>query len=459
MTKKRQETTNEAADQRQSRKEILIARKREHDQRNLRIAMGIILGMIALVALIGLVNELVITPNRAVLTLGENQVSLKEWQNRVRYERAQRIIFLNNQLESFGGDVGIVQQFGGQVINDLMDPEALGQNAIDAMADEVAMCNALKERGITITDEEIDAQIGSNFSYFGGLSPTAQPEPTEGPQPTPSLTPIGVAAVDEAAPAEEPLPTATAGPPATPFPTPTPVSEAAFQEEFAGVLSSFQDSGVDEATYRSVVRAQLCRDRLAEVLAAEQSLPTTALQASLFLLAFDSEEEALAVAGTLANSDDYLTEWNTINSRPEPGPDDDPPTSGAFELLWRTEDSLASAAGQELAAAAFALDINQPGGVIAVAGGDGTTNYYIPMVSGREERPLAESELQTRRQALVQDFLDEAIVGNLVIDESWRSRVPTTPLLDPKFLAQPTAVPTPTFAVGETAVPATPAIP
>ncbi|MEZ4516262.1 MAG: hypothetical protein R3C44_05270 [Chloroflexota bacterium] len=88
--------------------------------------------------------------------------------------------------------------------------------------------------------------------------------------------------------------------------------------------------------------------------------------------------------------------------------------------------------------------------------GDGTSSYYVIMVSGREDRELSDTELESQQQELVQSFLDDAIVGNLVIDESWRNRVPNTPLLDPKFLVSPTAVPTPTFEVGVTDVPSTP---
>ncbi len=460
MTKKRQQTTNSSEEQqRQSRKEILIARKQEQDLRVVRIGMAIILGMIGIVLGIAIVNELIITPNRSVITLGDNEVPLSEWQDRVRYERAQRVIFLNNQLDAFGGDVGIVQQFGGQVINDLLDPATLGQNALDAMSDELAICSALEERGITISEADIDAEIGSAFSFYGGASPTALPEPTQTVMPTPSITPIPVAGADDVAPTEVPLPTATAGPTATAQPTATPVSEEAFQEEFGGVLTSFEDLGVDEATYRSVVRAQLCRDRLAEELAAEQGLPTVAPHASMFIMAFDSEEEALAAASASNSSEAFLTQWNTINSQPPPDPEGDAPTSAAFELLWRTEDNLQSTVGPDVAAAAFALGINQPSGVITVPSGDGSTAYYVIMVSGREDRELSSTELTSRRQGLVQAYVDDAVIGNLVIDESWRNRVPTSPVLDPKFLVQPTAVPTPTFSAVETLVPEVPATP
>ncbi|MEZ4516261.1 MAG: hypothetical protein R3C44_05265 [Chloroflexota bacterium] len=342
MTKKSQKTTNNDEDKRQSRKDILVARKQERDLRNLRIAIGIILGMVGIVIVVALVNELIVTPNRPVITLGDATVSMKDWQDRVQYERAQRVIYLENQYDAFGGDVGLVQQFGSQAITDLLDPEGLGQTTIDTMADELAICGALEDRGITITDADIDAEIGAAFNYFDGQSPTETPDPTATIMPTPSLTPIPVEGA-EATPTVEPSPTPTAGPTATALPTPTPVSEASFQEQFGEILTSLQEQGVDEATYRQVVRAQLCRDRFADVLAEEQGMPTIAPHASIFLIAFDNEDEATAAAAGITDSQSYLTEWNTVRSQPAPTTEDDPvPTSASYELLsvhrivWRT---------------------------------------------------------------------------------------------------------------------------
>ena len=145
MAKKPTPTPSDEAQQRQSRKEILIARKHERQLRNVRIAVLAIFALIAVVIGVALVNELLITPGRAVATVSDTQISLREWEERVKFERAQRIIFLENQLEAFGGDVGIVQQFAGNIINELFEPETMGQNAINAMANEVIMCRALQE--------------------------------------------------------------------------------------------------------------------------------------------------------------------------------------------------------------------------------------------------------------------------------------------------------------------------
>lgn len=459
MAKKPQTPVTDDGQRRQSRKEELIALKHARQVRNLRIAVAVSLVLIGIVIAIALVNILVISPGRPVATIGEKTITLREWQDRVKYERAQRILFLENQLAAFGNDVGIVQQFGGSIINELLDDEGLGENVLNVMAEELVICDAAAERGIEITDADVQNEINTNFGFYGeGISPTAQPEPTQTIQPTPSLTPI-VPADATAAPTEAPEPTATAGPSPTPFPTPTPLSEAAFQEQFGGIMTSLTDLGASEAAYRNVVRAQLCRTRLADALAEEQSLSRTAPQASLFVITADTEEAANEVQAQI-EADGYLTAWNTIQSRvDDPEATETPPTS-SFELLWRTQDTLAASVGASVAALAFDLPVDEPSDVIAVDNGDDTTTYYLIMVSGREERELSENEYQTRQDELLQTFADEQLTGTLQLNELWRSRVPTLPVLDSKFLAAPTATPEleateaviPTIAVEEPTV-------
>ena len=451
MAKKPQTPKRDDAQQRQSRKDILIARKHERQLRSVRIAAAVVIVLITIVIAVALVNELALTPKRAVATVGDQNIALRDWQQRVTYERAQRIIFLENQLQAFGGDVGIVQQFGGSVINELLDAEGLGENVLNVMAEELVICNAATERGIVITDDDVQNEIDANFGFYGdGISPTAQPEPTQTIQPTPSLTPIAPADAT-AVPTEMPEATATAGPTATPLPTPTPLSAQAFQEQFGEIMTSLTDLGATEASYRNVVRAQLCRTRLADALAEEQSLSRMAQQASVFVITADTEEAAQEVQAQIT-ADGYLTAWNTIQSRvDDPEATEAPPTS-SFELLWRTQDALQASVGGDVAAAAFELPVNEPSDIIAVNSGDGTTTYFLIMVSGREERELSESEYQTRKNDLLQKFADEQLAGKLQLNELWRNRVPKLPVLDSKFLAQPTAVPelTPTAAAAPT---------
>ncbi len=438
MAKKPQNSAKSEEQQRQSRKEILIARKQERQLRNIRIAVITILALIGVVLAIALVNELLITPGRTVATVNNTPITVREWENRVKFERAQRIIFLENQLEAFGGDVGIIQQFYANVMNELYDPEGLGQSTLDTMANEIVVCQALEERGIEITDADVTARIGVAYGYYGeGVSPTQPPPPTATVEPTPSLTPIPTAVITEVVPTFTPFPTPTLGPTMTPEPTPTPLSEQDYLNEYGDYLADLTAMGIDESAYRAIVRAQLCNERLTEVLTEERELSRLAPHAGIFVITADSEESANEMQG-LIESEGFLTAWNTVNSRPVDPEATELPDTEAFELLWRTQTSLQSSVGTQVAAAAFSLDVGEPSDIITVPNADGTSTHYLIMVSGREDRELSDSEFQTRQTQLLEGFIDEQLTGNLQINDIWRTRVPMLPALDPMFLAMPT---------------------
>jgi len=230
MAKKRnqQESTEEA--QRQSRKDVLLARRQAEQSRQAKIIVGVVVGIIALVLVVALVNEFIISPQQAVASVRDEEINLQNWQDRVRYQRAQFITTIEDQLEAFG-DLATVQQFNQQQINLLLNGEELGRLVLEQMVDEEVIAQEAAARGITVTDEEVDERIGEQFNYFGGGLPTPFPTPTETIMPTPSITPIPTAVITEVLPTNTPFPTPTTGPTATPPPTATPVSQESFETD------------------------------------------------------------------------------------------------------------------------------------------------------------------------------------------------------------------------------------
>jgi hypothetical protein len=437
MAKKRQDTENASAP-RQSRKEYLRSKREARQKRQIYIGLAGVGALLLVILIFALINEFFLAPNRAVATINGEEITLRDWENRVRYERAQRIIVLENQFIAFDGDVGLIQQFAGQQINELYAPEELGQIVIDSLVNEAVIRQAAEGRGIGVTEAEVDAFIGEAFNYFDGESPTPLPTPTQTVMPTPSLTPIPTAVITEPLPTNTPFPSPTAGPTNTPQPTATPVSREAFEQELNDLLAQFREMGVDEATYRSVVRAQLYLNKLSEALAEENNLPEEAEQASFFLLSFTDEAEANEALEQV-EAEGFLTVWNTIRSAP-PDPEATS-TANALELLWRRQEDLANF-GAEVQTAVFTLPLNNPSDILVQEDATTeTTTYYIVQVSGREVRPLSESAIEADKQENLTTFLDSQIAGGLEITEFWRSRVPTQPALDPKFLVPPTPDP------------------
>ena len=445
MAKKRKQTIEE--EQRQSRKEVLLARREAQQNRQVRLAVIGIGALLGVVLLIGVVNELIFKPSSPAADVAGTEVAIKDWQERVRFQRAQLIVGIEDLAEALGQDIGQVQQFAGQQINLLEDPETLGQLVIDQMADEIIIKQGADERGITISDEDVQSEIEESFSYFGGESPEPLPSPTETVMPTPSLTPIPTQVISEVLATSTPQATATTGPTATPLPTATPVSLDSFQETFNETMDRFADLGADEATFREVVRAQLYQERLTEALASEQEIADEAEQASFFYIVSETLEEA---EQTLADveSDDYLSVWNTIRSQPlDPESES---TLVASELLWRPREDIESFFGSDITENAFDLALDESSGIVVVtAGAEGESDsYFIIMVSGREVRPLSESAIASAHQEAFQSWLEGQRLVGVEIFERWRSSIPGRPILDRRFLLPPTPAPaTPTIEI------------
>ncbi len=438
--------------ERESRKEILRKRKQDQQLRQIRIGVAAVVALVLLVVIVGLVVELVVAPNRTVAEIsfvdatlgvtGERKISLREWQDRVVYERAQRIIFLETQLEAFGGDVGLIQQFAGQTILDLQDAELLGQNTLDLMVEEAIIREASEARGITVTDADVNEALGEAFGYYGGGLPTPMPTATQTAVPTPSLTPIPTPVITEVVPTAVPSPTPTTGPTSTPGPTATPVSEEAFQERLGEEIARLRDYNVKEETFREYVRTQLYRERLTEALAEEANLQTEAEQASIYVLTFATEadaNEALAMIET----EGYLTVWNTVRSTPVDSETAFFPGARALENIWRTQGDLASIYNEEIAVAAFSLPVGQASDVLVRSGAaeEQPDQYLIIQVSGREERELAQNTIDQLKAQLLDTYVRSQVAQGVQLYENWRSRVPSQPILDPIFLTQPTPAP------------------
>lgn len=434
MAKKREENTSREYLSRQSRKEILLARKQEQQLRQVRLGVYIVVGLLLLVLIVALVNEFLIVPNRAVAVVNGEEISLSDWRDRVTYERAQRITFLENQFDAFDGNVGIIQQFAGQTINDLIDPEGLGQATLNQMVDELAIEQAAEARGLLVSDGDVDEFIGESFNYFDGESPTPRPAATETIMPTPSLTPIPTAVITEVVPTNTPFPTPTMGPTSTPRPTATPVSEEAYQEELNGLVTSLTDLGAEESVYREVIRLQLLREQLADALAEEQSLPKEKEHASVFVITANSEEDGQELQAMIT-ADGFLTVWNTLRSG------EAEISATATETLWRIQEDYVASLGEDGSELAFSLPLGEPSDMIVRDIDAETQSFTFIQVSGRELRELSQSQFDTDKFEALSSFIDTQLTGNLELTNVADGRAPTVPIIDQKFLVPPTPVP------------------
>jgi hypothetical protein len=438
MAKKKKKSIEEQ--QRQSRKEVLIARRQAEQTRQIRLAIFGIVALLGVVLLIGLINEVVLKPGSPVAEVNGVEIAMRDWQQRVRLQRAQLILSIEDLAEAIGQDIGQVQQFAGQQINLLQDPTTLGQLVLDQTINEELIRQEAALRGIAVSDVDVQREIEESFNFFDGALPTALPTPTETIVPTPSLTPIPTPVITEVLPTSTPLPSPTVGPTATPLPTATAVSQEAFAVEYNDTIDRFRGLGTSEEVFRELIRAQLLEERLGEALADEAELAEEQEQASLLFLAYGTEDEAQTALDEIQSSD-FRTVWNNVRSRPLDLESES--TALASEMLWRGREDMEGVFGADLAQSAFDSPLEEVSNIIVVAADteDGEDQYFIILVTGREVRPLSESDIRNARQQVLTSWLDARRLDASEIFERWRANVPSRPVLDPRFLVPPTPAP------------------
>jgi parvulin-like peptidyl-prolyl isomerase len=210
-----------------SRKEH--SRRRRDEDRNRRVLIGLAV-MAALVVVIlaaAVISELVIKPSQPVATVANARIGLREYQKRVKFDWFQ----------------------AGQVT----DPQGTSLKTLDTMVDEQLLREQAKQRGITVSDDEINEALEKSFGYLR-VPPTPAPTPTPDPAATPSTEPA-----------------------ATPVPSPTPVSLEAYEKAKKDYMSRLDTAtGMSEADFRKIVELDLLRKKLYDDVT--KDVPTTAEQ-------------------------------------------------------------------------------------------------------------------------------------------------------------------------------------
>lgn len=457
MAKEKNNTEEGRGTTGKTRREMALQKKQADQMRRLRLGAMIVIGLIALIVAVGLIVEFVVVPRQAVAQINDETLTLREWQEMVRFQRAQLINTIDEQfdqlLDSEAADQEVarqdalrfVQQFSAQQINALtFGYETLGEIVLDQMVDDILVRQAAADRGITVTEAEIDEAIGAQYSFYDGQSPTPFPTATQGPEPTPSLTPVSFGIEPEATAESAVVETPPPGPTPSPFPSPTPVSEEYFTEQLEEDMSALTDLGADPDLFRTLVELSLLRQKLAETLFEEDERDTEVPHISSYLLIFADEASANEQLAIM-NDTSYLEVWNTIRSIP---PDTELQSQvQATERLYWTEEQYGSSFPAEVTESVRSLGVGEHSGVLSgVNAQTGETAYYIVSVSGREERELDEFTIQRLQREGLTDFLNAERAANVTVFENWRGRVPRQPLL-PAFYTEPlpTVTPPPTL--------------
>lgn len=378
-------------------------------RRWLIIGAAVVLGAVVVLLGWGLVHEYVVKPRRPVAIVNGDKIELDEYQRLVQY---RRLIYQSNlsqiqaqldQIDPTDESMSFMQQIYQQQAEYYQQLLAsVGTDTLEEMIQDRVIRQEAARRGITVTPDEVQAEIEHQFDYYRTPpTPTPTREPTATPlaTATPSVTPT---AAEEAQGTL--TPTSTPAPTFTPMPTATPVTLESFTQSWESYLDYIaKQSGFTEDDLRYLTESQLYRQRVQEAIEAEA--PTTAEQVQARHILVATEEEARAVIERLEAGEDFATLAKELSLDTSSG-------AQGGELGWFTRGMMVA----EFSDAAFSLEPGQISEPVKTEYG-----YHVIQVEAHEQnRAIAPEDMDSFRQQYFAEWLETQTSGEGV-ERLWSS--------------------------------------
>ena len=304
-----------------TRRQIAFSRREQEQLRLVYLGLGLIGVLILIVLAVGLYQTYVLEPNSPIAIVDGVEITTRDYQNRVRYER----FILENQYEQILQQQAALAQSEDEQLSELLAGQynqlanqilqqrsVVDQQTVDQMINDQLLKVEAEKRNITISPEEVTEYINRFLAQRnGGLTAAAATETTVARAeasataalwtPTPTFTPSPTLTSTE-----EITPTAT--PANTPAPAPTPTLNviptttlSTLYTDWLNTLSERAD--LDETQYRQIAQMLVLNEKLRDELAGE--VPTEAEQAQARHILVETEEEAQEVIKRLEAGEDF----------------------------------------------------------------------------------------------------------------------------------------------------------
>ncbi|MEN8241697.1 MAG: peptidylprolyl isomerase, partial [Chloroflexota bacterium] len=317
--------------------------------RIIRISMIALLAVVAAVVIGGLVIDKFITPAKVVATVFGEEITVGEFQIRVKMQRANMVAEHDQyyQLMSQIEDQASQQQYANIIAQyeyQLEAPEIIGESTLNQMVDDVLIKREALARDIEVSDAEITEAIQSVFGYF------PNPEVPEKP------------AEDGA----EALPAA---------PVPTSITEEEYQTQMDEYLDSNSKYGVDEVVIYQIIEAMLYREKLTDLLAEGISTEEDQVWARHILV--EDEETAESILVRLEEGEAFTALAPELSIDPSAA-------SNYGDLGWFNAATMIP----EFSEAAFSAEVGDIVGPVET-----TYGFHIIEIMGHEHRPMSEDAL------------------------------------------------------------------
>lgn len=423
-----------------TKKHLARVERERLQTRTILIISGIVIALVVILIGWGVVKSYIIEPQQTLVTVDGVEVSSDQFQALAKFSRGQLVeqyIQYYQFMQMFGGDAENQSSFLQTLsqINFQLQPQYLGQNTVDSLIEDLLVRKEAANRGITVSEEEIDKILEEFLGYYPGGTPTPEPTaeilPTStlsalqmtliAPTPTiaitsteevtstavptttnPSVTEI-ITATATAADEADSLPTATT----EILPTPTVYTENLYNQNMGNYL---EYTRISEKDLRWIFESQLFRQKLFEELTSDIAKEADQVWSRQIVVA--DEETAKIVVERLEAGEDFAALASELST-------DEATKSSGGDLGWLGLGSFDLEVGKIL----FDLSIGQISDPIQT-----TAGWYIVQALGHEIRPIPESEYQLLVEQTYQDWLTAARTAAQVdINDLWLERVPTEP--------------------------------
>lgn len=402
----------------------------QKENRQKKIMITVLVAIVSVVILLvgyGVLQGTVLKNVKPVAKINKQTINVKQFVTRTQYERLSYVQTFTSYAAS-----GYAMFFQSQLVsmqNALDNYMQFGSDILDKMIREAVIAEKAAEMGITVSEEDINNEIERGFGFFPAGTPT--PAPTFAFKPTSTMSPEQLAIIT-ITPTASPEPTATADPnaaTATPitatntptseptatqvYPTPTEMTRDGFNDLYKQMLASINEQfPFTDADFRAYVKSLLINQKVFEVVTQDITREQEMVWARHILVS--TEEEAKSIVARLDKGEDFGTiaaEMSLDTSNSAQGGD----------LGWFTKGQMVA----PFENAAFALKIGEVSQPIKTDYG-----YHVIQLLGKEKRELSDSELESLKQSVFADFVEEAKpTMDIKKFDVWASVAPNTPTI------------------------------
>lgn len=411
--------------------------EREHRQKR-TLLIGSIVVVILVVGIVGygILDQVVLKQRKPVAQVGEQLITIKEFQTQVRFTRWQLIQQFNNTLQiyqMFASDPELSKSFADnlqQIQYQLSEGNAtsLGDTVINQMVDQRLIEQEARRLGITVRDEEIEETLQGAFGYFPGGTPTPTITPTLGITSTISTTQIALVTLTPTLPETIPGDLNLTVTPETEseeslnktLPTSTPYTQEGYQNVLQEYTDQLAEANLSEDDLRDVIRSQLYREQVINAITADVQPIQEQVWARHILV--NDENKAIEILNRLKQGEDWTelaAEFSNDTSNKNNGGD----------LGWFSRGKMVS----EFENSSYELHIGEISEPIETQFG-----WHVIQVLGHEMRPLDQNEYQAVREQEFTKWLENIRESKTIeIFENWIDSIPLEPTIPPNQFPVP----------------------